>query len=73
MFIKKVRRALRATCKLKWHRSWWMLLEIKAQYVGMAKVLPIIHRYIGQNYSFSSPPPHSDSTTIIQKRSHIST
>ena len=46
-----------------------------ALYIGMAKVLPIIDvlSYDGQNSSFSSPPPHSDSTPITQKGSHILT
>ena len=50
-----------------------------ALYIGMAKVLPIIDvlGYDGQNSSFSSssshPPPYSDSTSITQKGSHIST
>ena len=47
-----------------------------ALYIGMAKVVPIINvlGYDGQNSSFSSSPSsHSDSTPIIQKRSHIST
>ena len=37
-----------------------------ALYIGMAKVLPIIDIYDGQNSSFSSSPP-SDSTPITQK------
>ena len=46
-----------------------------ALYIGMAKVLPIINvlGYDGQNSSFSSPPPRSDSTPITQEGSHIST
>ena len=42
-------------------------------YIGMAKLLPIIDvlGYDGQNFSFSSP--YSDSTSITQKGSHIST
>ena len=54
-----------------------------ALYIGMAKVLPIINvlGYDGQNSSFSSSSsssfssssPYSDSTSITQKGSHIST
>ena len=46
-----------------------------ALYIGIAKALPIIDvlGYDGQNSSFSSLPPHSDSTPITQKGSHIST
>ena len=46
-----------------------------ALYIGMAKVLPIIDvlGYDGQNSSFSSSSPPSDSTPITQKGSHIST
>ena len=46
-----------------------------ALYIGMAKVFPIIDvlGYGGQNSSFFSSPPHSDSTPITQKGSHIST
>ena len=41
-----------------------------ALYIGMAKVLPIIDvlGYDGQNSSFSSSSPYSDSTPITQKR-----
>ena len=44
-------------------------------YIGMTKVLPIIDvlGYDGQNSSFSSPSPCSDSTPITQEESHIST
>ena len=47
----------------------------KAHYIGMAKVLAIMDvlGYDGQNSSFFSPPPHSDSTPITQEGSHIST
>ena len=43
--------------------------------IGMAKVLPIIDvlGYDEQISSFSSSPPHSDSTPITQEGSHIST
>ena len=42
----------------------------RALYIGIAKVLPIIDvlGYDGQNSSFSSPLPYSDSTPITQKR-----
>ena len=57
------------------HSAFVVGSDHKAQYalyIGMAKVLPIIDvlGYDGQNSSFSSC---SDSTTITQKGSHIST
>ena len=53
----------------------WITKHSSALYIGMAKVLPIIDvlGYDGQNSSFSSSPPYSDSTPITQKGSHIST
>ena len=45
-----------------------------ALYIGIAKVLPIIDvlGYDGQNSSFSSSSPRSDSTPITQEVRHIS-